>query len=139
MTAPSVGIASILNTAGIATTGVNMFVGDLPDTAPNFSILLLDTGGPAPVSRYTRDYRDLQIIVRSDIQGYAAGYSKAEEIKNKLLGLDPETIGTDIFASFLMRTDITFIGYDENRRPKFSLNFRLVIDGPNTGNRLSIQ
>jgi len=138
MTAPSVGIAYILNTAGIGTSGTDMFVGDLPSTAPDFSILLLDTGGAAPVPSYTRDYKDVQVIVRSDIEGYAAGWTKAETIKNSLLGSAPVTIGTDVFASFLMRSDITFLGYDGNRRAKFSLNFRLVIDGPDTGNRKSI-
>jgi len=139
MTSPSVGIASILNDAGIAVSGTNMFVGDLPDTAPDFAIMLLDSGGPAPVPTLTRDYKDIQIIVRSNIEGYPAGWTMAESIKNKLLGLDPTTIGTDIFESFLMRSDITFLGYDANRRPKFSLNFRIVIDGPNVGNRKSIQ
>lgn len=138
MTAPSVGITSILNDSGIATSGVDMFIGDLPDTAPDFSIMVLDSGGPSPVPSYTRDYKDIQIIVRSSINGYAAGWTKSEEIKNKLLGLSPQTIGTDVYASFLMRSDITFVGYDDNRRPKFSLNFRLVIDGPNVGNRQSI-
>jgi len=139
MTSPAVEIASILNTAAIAVSGTNMYVGDLPDSAPNFSILLLDTGGPAPVPTLTRDYKDIQIIVRSDIEGYAAAWTKAEEIKNKLLGLDPTTIGTNIYESFLMRSDITFLGYDGNRCAKFSLNFRIVVDGPNVGNRKSIQ
>ena len=118
MTAPSASIAGLLNTAGIATSGTNMFVGAIPDRITGLAILLLDFGGPDPVPSWTRDYRDVQILVRGDINGYANAYSKCEAIKNYLLGLSPQTIGTDIYASFLMRSDITFIGYDENARPK---------------------
>lgn len=139
MTAPSVNIAGLLNTAGIATSGSDLFVGSIPDEIRGFAILILDSGGPAPVAKYTRDYKDIQIIVRGDIGGYLAAWSKAEEIKDFLLAKDPLTIVDEVYASFLMRSDITFTGYDPSKRPMISLNFRLVIDGPNKGNRLSIE
>lgn len=138
MTAPSVDIAGLLNTAGIGTSGVDMFVSNIPDSVTGFAIQLNDSGGPSPIPTYTRDFKDLQILVRGDINGYAAAWAKAEEIKNFLLGKDNTTIGSNIYVSFLMRSDITYTGLDENKRPKISLNFRITIDGPDTGNRLSI-
>jgi len=139
MTAPSVEIAALINTAGIATTGTDMFIGTIPEGVGGFAIQLLDSGGPSPVPKYTRDYPEVQIIIRGDINGYAAAWAKGEAVKNLLLGHDPVTVGSIIYASFLMRSDLTFVGFDANKHPLFSLNFRLTVDGPNTGNRLSIE
>lgn len=139
MTAPSIDIAGLLNTAGIATSGVDMFVASIPDTVNGFAVQLNDSGGPNPIPVYTRDFKDLQILVRGNIGGYEAAWDKAEEIKNFLLGKEDTTIGSNIYMSFLMRSDITYIGLDENKHPKISLNFRITIDGPDTGNRLSIE
>jgi len=138
MTAPSVGLAQILNAEGIATSGTDMFVGEIPDTVTGLCLLILDSGGPSPNPRWTRDFRDVQIVVRSNVNDYATGWTKAEAVKNKLLGLAPQTIGTDVYASFLMRGDIVYIGRDDNNRPRFSINFRLIIDGPDVGNRSSL-
>jgi len=138
MSSPSVDIAGLLNAAGIATTGTDMFVGYIPDTITGFAIQLNDFGGPSPMPTRTRDWKDVQIIVRGDINGYAAAWSKAEAIKNYLLGKADTTVGTNIYANFQMRSDITYTGLDPNLHPLISLNFRIVVDGPNTGNRTSI-
>jgi hypothetical protein len=138
MSSPSAGIAGIINTASLATSGVDLFVGRIPEDNPNFAIGVLEAGGPAPNPKWVRDDYDLQIIVRGDVNGYSAAWDKAIAIKNLLLGHAPATVGSDIYARFIMRGNVGFIGYDSLQRPKFSSNWRITIDGVAVGNRLEI-
>jgi hypothetical protein len=138
MSSPAAGISSLINTAGIATSGTNLFVGIIPEDDPNFATGVLEAGGPAPNPKWMRDDFDIQIITRGDVNGYSAAWDKAIAIKNLLLGHAPATVGTDIYARFIMRGNVGFIGYDSLQRPKFSSNWRITIDGKSVGNRLEI-
>jgi hypothetical protein len=137
MASPAYDISTLLVAQGIGTAGTDIFVGKEPAT-DTLSILLLDAGGPAPNPAFARDFIDLQIVVSGAVNSYSIAYDKAKEIKNYLLGLDSQTVGTTIYFAFNMRSDITFVGYDSNDRPKFTLNFRLIVDSANVGNRLSL-
>jgi hypothetical protein len=137
MSSPAANIATLLQTASIGTLGTDLFVGRLPETV-NYAISVFDSGGPTPSPKWARDYKDIQIIVRGDVNGYSTAWDKAESIKTYLLGLANQTIGTDVYSNFNMRTDNTFIGYNENNCPQFSLNFRIMIDYKSYGNRLEI-
>ena len=130
-------IADLLEAQAIGTLGTDMFVGKEP-AVDTLSILLLDVGGSAPNPLFARDFRDLQIVITGAVNGYSAAYNKAESIKNYLLGLDSQTVGTTVYFAFNMRSDITFVGYDNNDKPKFTLNFRIIVDSASVGNRLSL-
>jgi len=138
MASPAFDIATMLVSDGVGTLGTDLFVGRIPEEATNFSVGVMDAGGIEPNPAYVRDDYDVQVIVRGDVNGYSAGWDKAVVIKNLLLGRAPETVGTDIYARFIMRGNVGFIGYDTLQRPKFSINFRITIDGVDTGNRSEI-
>ena len=131
-------IGGIINAAGVATSGTNMFVGIVPDTITGLAVLLLDVGGAPATPKWNRNWWDIEVIVRSNINDYAGGWNKSISIKNLLLSHAPTTIGTNVYAAFLQRNDVTYIGQDENKRHKFATYYRIIVDGPTEGNRLEI-
>jgi len=137
MGSPSVDIATKLATAGIGVLGTSIFVGREPGLS-TLTITLLDVGGAAPNPKYARDFLDLQIVVKGAPNDYVSARTKAEAIKNNLLGAAAYTVGTEIYFAFNMRGDINFIGYDKNNQPSFTLNFRIIKDYGDVGNRLSL-
>ena len=137
MASPAADVAGLINSQSIATSGTDLFVGRTP-TSPYKCVVVMDSGGAAPNPKWARDDPDIQIIVRGDRNNYSDAYDLALSIKNYLLGLELQTVGTKIYARFIMRSDITFIHYDENNCPVFTMNWRLTVDLPDTGNRLTI-
>jgi hypothetical protein len=95
--------------------------------APNKSIAIYDTGGLAPEPGLDINYPSIQIIVRGEPDGYADTHKKCRDIRDVLLGRRSETRGGDVWASITMPYDILSLGYDDNERPEFSLNFQLII------------
>lgn len=94
---------------------------------PNKMITIVDTGGPAPEPGLDVDYPTVQVLVRGEPNGYVDAYKKAQAIKNVLLGRPSELRNGDTWASVVMVHDILPIGYDDNERPEFSMNFQLVV------------
>lgn len=149
MSSPAADLAGFLATKGIGTPGVDLFVGRSPD-GNSLAVTLYDMGGVAPNPKWARDQVNVQIKVNGAVNDYAGAYTKALEIKEYLLGLAPqevpitideeteEVLTKKIYAGFLMRSDLSFAGYDAENRPTFMMNFRVIIDLPDTGNRLSL-
>lgn len=137
MSSPAEDIATILNDAGIGTLGTTLFVGK-DDNNDEASIALYDNGGPAPNPKFARDFFDMQVRVAGNPYDYAGAYETSLTIKNYLLGVDPQSVGTKIYFGFNLRSDITFIGYDLKQRPLFTQNYRLMMDSGDVGNRVSL-
>ena len=137
MSSPAVDIAGLLEAQGLGTAGTTLFVGRDPG-GTTLTISVYDTGGLPPNPKYSRDEPSVQIAVWGAANDYSGGYTKALAIKDYLLGLTSQTIGTKTYFAFNMRTDITFVGYDQNQRPQFTLNFRLIVDDGDVGNRTSL-
>ena len=137
MSSPAYNVATLLNTQGIGTSGTNLFVGLDPGGSTQ-TISIYDTVGASPNPKWARDYPGIQIVVYGPANDYATGWAKAQEIKDYLLGITGQTIGTDIYFGFNMRGDISHIGWTVENRPTFTLNFRFYIDHNNVGNRLTI-
>ena len=137
MSSPAYNVANLLNTAAIGTLGTNLWINTDPG-GTSLSIALYDTPGAAPNPVFARDFPNIQIIVNGPANDTATAYSKANEIKNYLLGITSQTIGTDIYFGFNMRSDIGYIGVTPENRPIFTMNWRFYIDHANVGNRISI-
>ena len=137
MSSPAADIAANLVTAGLGTAGTSIFVGREPGLS-TLTVTLIDNGGPAPNPRFARDFLDIQIIVKGAPNDYANAQAKAEDIKNHLLGSAAYTVGTKTYFAFNMRGDINFLGYNENNQPSFTLNFRILRDSGDVGNRISL-
>lgn len=139
MPSPAEGVAWYLNQQGIgATNGSGSWpikVGRLADTTtPSSQIALFDTGGFNPNTKWLLDQPTVQAIVRSLPDSYAAGYQKIQDIKDALLGVDPQEVGATgakvWWSGITMLGDITFMKYDDLSRALFSANFRILLERP---------
>lgn len=138
MSSPALDVAQLLATEGIGTYGTNLHLAKDPGGTKELSITVYDTTGGAPNPKFARDFPNIQILVYSPEQDYVTGWSKCEEIKEFLLGTTTQVIGTDCYFAFNMRSDIHHIGVDQENRFIFTMNFRLIIDRDDIGNRISI-
>jgi hypothetical protein len=112
-------------------TGWELRYGKLPDS-PNQIVLFTDSGGQSPNPRWRIDYPTFQARVRGEVDDYPGAYTKVRAVRDALLGLDSQTIGSDRWVSVGCLGDIAFLGYDDARRPEFTINFRAIIE-PGTG------
>lgn len=94
---------------------------------PNAQIVLFDGPGGVANPRWLLDEPHITAMVRGEKDGYSAGYAKMREVKDALLGIEPFTVspGGDRWDGCLAVGDIMHIGYDEQDRPLFSMEFRL--------------
>lgn len=126
-----IALRDLLVAAGIGTfeaaSGWGIWIGKEPKQ-PDQAVVIARTGGLPPDPKWLLDYPTYQIRVRGAKGNYAQALSKAEDIKDVLLGIDSQDINGDRLVSVTMTSDIGFIGYDENDRPHFSLNFRLITE-----------
>lgn len=138
MPSPAEGIAWYLNSKGIGSTATStstgiwpIKVGKLFDT-PHAQIALYDTGGFNPNTKWLLDFVTVQALVRGDKNDYAGAYQKSLDIKDSLLGVNPQEIGPTgnrvWWSGVTMLADIAFLGYDKNERPQFSTNFRILLE-----------
>lgn len=97
------------------------------DGAPNKCIAIYDTGGLAPEPGLDINYPTVQLVVRGEPDGYVDAHRKCRDIRDVLLGRHSELRGGDTWASVTMPSDILSLGYDDNERPEFSMNFQLII------------
>ena len=137
MSSPAVDVAGLMIAYGLGTLGTDIFIGRDPGGTSQ-TITLYDLGGPSVNPAWARDFIDLQISVWGATNDYTGGYSKAVDIKNYLLGLAAQTIGTKTYFAFNMRSNIALVNYDNSNRPEFMMLFRIIIDDGNVGNRLSL-
>jgi hypothetical protein len=86
------------------------------------------TGG-FPTSEWTgKKQPSFQVMVRGKVNGEGTCEAKAYEIHEALTNMREVTIGTDsVVVIRSMNSVPLFIGYDENDRPIYSINFDCVV------------
>jgi hypothetical protein len=127
----SVDIKDVLVAEGIgtfgATSGWRIFIGEMQDS-PHTIIAIYDTGGNEQQPLFNGDNLQnpvFDVKVRAGVGAYLAAYNKAVEIDNVLNLISGNAILTARnYEGIFRQTDIFFIGYDENKRPIFGLNYR---------------
>lgn len=110
-----------------STTGWGIFIGREP-TTPDTAIIIARSGGLSPNPKWLLDYPNIQVRVRGAKHNYSGAHDKGEEIKDLLLGITSQDVDGDRWVSITMPGDMGFIGYDENDRPHFSLNFQMIVE-----------
>lgn len=125
-----VDLKDVLETASIgtfaATSGWGIYISKEPDT-PDTTITLYPYGSPVePNPKFLIDYLNVQARIRGDVQGYAAAQTKAQAVKDALLGLTAQTVNTSKYIGVWMNTDIFLLRYDDNDRPILVINFRVI-------------
>lgn len=108
--------------------------------SPDRVVTFTDTGGEPANPKYLLDFPGVQIRVRGAPNGYKAAYAHAKLVKDLVLGVDSQDVADDRLVSVTMISDVQYLGNDEDERPMFSINFRLITE-PGTAaesNRLSL-
>jgi hypothetical protein len=137
----SIDVKDLLEAASVGTfaasSGWGIWIGKQP-AKPDTSITLFDDGGFAPDPKFLLDRPTLRVLVRGSEWGYTGAYSKAQAVKDTLLGDDRQTVGGTLYVGIIMTGDIAFIQYDDNNRPIFSLNFQIWREPSDATNRSAI-
>ncbi|MEK3817501.1 minor capsid protein [Bacillus sp. FSL K6-1284] len=104
------------------------FPNRFPREAPDECISVKLTGG-FPTSQWTgKKQPSFQILVRGGAAGEQECEDKAYELFNALTNLKEVMIGENSVVIIRATTSVPlFIGYDDNNRPQYSLNFDCVI------------
>lgn len=127
MTSPAQQAYALIQDQAVITTGWQLFVGRMP-AVPDSAVCLYDTGGTNPNPRWLLDYKHIQALIRGPKDGYADGYAMASKIKDALLGIESQDVGSDRWVSVTGMGDIAFLKNDDNSRPLFTINFRVIIE-----------
>lgn len=126
MNPPSEDIKDIL--AGISSLalifGTDLHVAELPKE-PDQCVAIYDSGGYEPQAGYNYERPTIQIMVRGEPGGYCVAQMLAQNCRDELHGLANYTINAARYIGIWCEADVTFVGFDENRRPSFSVNFRI--------------
>lgn len=126
------GLASKLNTASVAVTASNMFIGIMPDT-PDLCVALYEYAGTAPLEVMVDDTATLeqpsvQVMTRGARNDYPAARTLIENVRDTLCGITDETISGVRFLRVSNLSAINALGTDEKDRPEFSLSLRAVVE-----------
>lgn len=119
--------AKLYQAAGLGSLGENTFVGrDLPEDPDNV-VIFVDTGTYEPDSpnlNYTST--TFQVIIRSNHGGYQKCWETVAKIRNLFHGYSYITDDATRYVYILTMSGPTDIGYDDNIRPRVSINFRAL-------------
>ncbi len=111
----------------VGTSGWTIEIGAMPDT-PDKAMMISDTGGLEANPKWLLDFPSLQVMVRGIVSGYLDTFREAKAVKDLLLGIPSQDLNLDRWVSVTLGSDVAFVGRDENMRPMFSVNFRLILE-----------
>jgi hypothetical protein len=126
MNAPSEDIATILaadSSLGLTLT-TNLFVSEMPKE-PDECVSVHDTGGYDGEADYVYQRPTVQVRVRGEKGAYQTAHGFAQDIRDLLHGLANYTTGSTRYVGVWCEGDVIAVGYDDNHRPLFTVNFRL--------------
>ena len=142
-------VKDLLVTAGVGLegpgTGWRIFVSQEPEKAgsgatgvPDTVITTYNSGGLPPNPKWLLDYPSVQVRIRGAVGGYLASRSKAQEVKDALLGIPSQDVGADRLVAINGEGDILDIAQDDNRRPLHTVNFTMIIEPATGTNRIPL-
>lgn len=90
--------------------------------------------------RWARDQVLIQVRCKGDVFGSQEAEQLIYKVRDILLGLDTVEYAAEYdYVRFLVISDVSYIGTDDNNRPVFTVNFETTIDWKiPIGNRLPI-
>lgn len=106
------------------TFNVNLFVGKEPPE-PDNAVTIFDTGGPQPELTFNRNeiYQRPAIQIKVRDNDYEVGWPLINDIRNVLHGRGHEVWNGTTYELIQCRAEPTFLGWDDNNRPWFTVNF----------------
>jgi hypothetical protein len=129
MATPAGILAALLISKNVASSSSSwpVKVGGLAE-APDAQISLYDTPGRSPNPKFLLDFPTAMVMVRGPKSDYAAGYLKAVQVKDALLGIDPYDHTDGRVDGITLLSDVSFLNNDDNGRPLFSINIQLIFE-----------
>lgn len=125
-------LADRLQSASVANTGVNLFIGLMPDK-PDVCVALYEYAGAPPLevmrdNAATLERPSVQVIVRSGRNDYPTARDLINTIRNTLTEITDETISGVTFLRVNQNSSINAVGTDDNDRVIFSLALTAVVE-----------
>lgn len=125
-------LADRLNSASVAVTASNMFIGLMP-TTPDRCIALYEYAGSPPLevmvdNDATLERPSVQVITRASRNDYPTARALIEEARDTLTAIANETISGVTFLRVNQISAINALGVDDNDRPRFSLSLQVVVE-----------
>ncbi len=141
MVAVEEGIKDLLVAVGVGTfgsqVGWGIFIGPEP-TKPNTSITIREYAGPGPMAKWLVDFPNVQTMIRGSPGGYQAAKTKAQEVLDELHSIPSQDLNGDRWNSIIATSGPAYNGLDESDRPKFTINFKLIIEPASGTHRLPL-
>ena len=135
------GIRDLLVAAGdgvfAAASGWGIFIGPEP-TVPDTSITIREFSAGAPMPKWLIDFPSAQVMIRGASGGYQLAKLKARDVLNTLHSIPSQDLNGDRWDGILALSGPGYLGVDDNNRPKFSINFRLIIEPAAGTNRIPL-
>lgn len=127
-----VALAEKLNSASVAVTASNMFIGIMPDT-PDLCVALYEYAGAAPLEvmrddSATLEQPSVQVMTRGARNDYPAARELMVNVRDTLCSITDETISGVRFLRVHNQSSMNALGTDEKDRPEFSLSLRAVVE-----------
>jgi hypothetical protein len=125
-------LADRLQSASVANTGVNLFIGLMPDK-PDVCVALYEYAGAPPLEVMRDDAATLerpsvQVIVRASRNDYPTARNLISNIRNTLTEITDETISGVTFLRVNQNSSINAVGTDDNDRVMFTLSLTAVVE-----------
>jgi hypothetical protein len=126
MNAPSVDIKDLIEgTSALGLTfAADLFVSEMPPT-PDECVSVHDTGGYGAEVDYTYERPTVQVRVRGGKGEYEVAHAIAQDIRDALNGQANVSLNGARYVGIWCEGDVMSLGYDDNHRPLFTVNFRL--------------
>lgn len=125
-------LADRLNSASVASTGTNLFIGLMPDD-PDVCVSLYEYAGSQPLevmrdNDATLERPSVQVLVRATRNDYPTARDLIESARDTLTGITDETISNVRFLRVSALSSINAVGMDDNERPMFTLALQAVTE-----------
>lgn len=125
-------LADKLNSASVAITGNNLFIGIMPDD-PDVCVSLYEYAGAEPLevlidNSATLERPSVQVLVRATRNDYPTARALIESARDTLTGITDETISNVRFLRVSALSSINAVGLDDNERPMFTLALQAITE-----------
>ena len=125
-------LADRLNSASVAITGTNLFIGLMPND-PDVCMSLYEYAGSQPLevmrdNDATLERPSVQVLVRATRNDYPTARDLIEAARDSLTGITDETISNVRFLRVSALSSINAVGMDDNERPMFTLALQAVTE-----------
>ena len=127
MNSPAYDIAAMLDgdSALGLTLATDLFIGEIPGTVSGRCVAVYDSGGEPAQSGYKYERPYVQVRVRGAKGGNQSAFSLAESIATFLHDTANYTINAARYVGIWKLDEPGFVGWDDNRRPLYTVNFRI--------------